>query len=209
MLSCASQLLAELEPESINSMNRTPRSAMRRATRHCQPKPVVCPRSTPYKPSVASVSWLKSNNSGASRCMPNAVSNERIRASKRQFGATVLVMLPIHLRKLLQLHLLQFGQRHSAAHVGDRSVAGHDVRPLMAARQKVGGPGQFARIRILRSDDGEGRQVLVFGPQAVADPRAHAGPGQIERAGVDPQRGLVVARMIPFHRADHAQIVDA
>ena len=34
-------------PTSMSSMNRTPRSAMRRATRHCQPKPEVFPRSRP------------------------------------------------------------------------------------------------------------------------------------------------------------------
>jgi hypothetical protein len=42
MSPCASQLFDE--PTSINSMNRTPRPANRRATRHCQPKPVFLSR---------------------------------------------------------------------------------------------------------------------------------------------------------------------
>ena len=79
MSPCESQF--PLDPTSINSRKRTPRSASLRATKHCQPKPLVAPRSSPYRRSVSSVSCDRSNASGASRCMPNAVSKDRILAS--------------------------------------------------------------------------------------------------------------------------------
>ena len=48
----ASQFWSTLLSPSISSMNRTPRSASRRATKHCQANPSVEPASKPYSSNV-------------------------------------------------------------------------------------------------------------------------------------------------------------
>ena len=80
MLPCESQLPDE--PVSISSMKRTPRSASRRATRHCQPKPVVCAALQAVE-RERRVGFAATGRTppGASLCMPKAVSKERMRAS--------------------------------------------------------------------------------------------------------------------------------
>ncbi len=127
---------------------------------------------------------------------------------QRLVDAALALMLAVGLFQQFQLQLLQPAGRGSRRHVGDRRGAGKHLRPLVASRQEVGPPGLCAGIGRKRRDHHERRQVLILSPQAVADPRAHAGPGKSERAGVHAQRGFVMIGMVRRHRADHAQVVD-
>ena len=62
MSPCASQLL--LEPESMSSTTRTPRSTSRRAIRHWYPNEVVSPSLIPYEARVVLASRAVSSASG-------------------------------------------------------------------------------------------------------------------------------------------------
>src|SRR5580704_9853559 len=77
----------------------------------------------------------------------------------------------------------------------------------MVCRQEVVGENLCSRVRKSRSDNDKRRQVLVDGPQAVTDPRADAGAGKGERAGVDAERGLEVIEMVGRQGVDQANTV--
>ena len=51
-------------------------------------------------------------------------------------------------------------------------------------------------------------EVVVHASQAVADPSTDAGPGELPRAAMHPERTLVVVRVVRLHRADHAEVID-
>ena len=88
MSPCESQLFDE--PVSISSTNRTPRSASRRATRHCQPKPVVSARASGRRARASRRSPSTGRTPRAPRvCMPKAVSNDWIRAASAGSSARV------------------------------------------------------------------------------------------------------------------------
>src|SRR6266404_3061250 len=61
-------------PSSCNRMNRTPRSTMRRAIRHCVPNSAVSASSKPYSLRVAAVSRDRSASPGTDVCILNASS---------------------------------------------------------------------------------------------------------------------------------------
>ena len=91
----------------------------------------------------------------------------------------------------------------------DRRVLGVDVRALEDARQKAGLPVLRFLDRVAVGAHGnKRRQVLVFAAQAVAQPRAEAGPNLPGVAAVhEHQRRLVVGH-VGVHRADHRDVVD-
>ena len=93
--------------------------------------------------------------------------------------------------------------------VCDRFRPRHHPRSLMGSWEEVAPPDLVTGIGRVRSDDDERGEIAVFGSQAVADPRTDARPGERKGAGVDAERRLVVIRVVSFHRADHAQVVDA
>ena len=71
---CASQFASLWFPPLYTWMNRTPRSTIRRASRHFFPKSSVRVPSMPYNSFVSAVSVLKSTASGACCCILNASS---------------------------------------------------------------------------------------------------------------------------------------
>ena len=88
-----------------------------------------------------------------------------------------------------QMVPIQFGQRGQfALLLGDGDARAEccasararlNERPLMAARQKIGGPDLPTGIRQMRCEDNERRQVAVGRAQPVADParRGSVEPG--------------------------------
>ena len=82
---------------------------------------------------------------------------------------------------------------------------------LMARRQEAGAIGGRAALdpagRV--GQDDERGQVLVLGPQAVADPAPQARPAHQDRAGVHLVDGLGMVDAVGPARADHRQVVGA
>ena len=177
MSPCESQLFDE--PVSISSMKRTPRSASRRAIRHCQPKlsrvaalqaveverlvGLLATGRTPPAPRTAS--GRRSRRCGCGRpgrcrcrCRFRCA---RLKASARPSSSSC-----------------RSAGRRLPLHVGDRVLAGHDARALVVGGQEVVGEDLRAGVGQVRRDDDERRQVLVDRAQAVADPRARCSAGR-------------------------------
>src|SRR5580765_4161022 len=97
-----------LEPTSSSSMNRTPRSASRRAIRHCQAKPAALPASRfkPYSSRVASVS-PESSLEGADLRL------------QRQVCRALPLVLAVEAAEQFQFHLLELVGGRQAPHVRD------------------------------------------------------------------------------------------
>ena len=79
----------------------------------------------------------------------------------------------------------------------------------MRTGQEVAAPHLPPGIRRVRRNHDERRQVAIERAQPVAHPRADARPSESERARVNSQRRLVMIRVIRFHRANDAKIIDA
>ena len=84
---------------------------------------------------------------------------------------------------------------------------------LMRRRQEAAAPqpreDRLPRVlaRALRDHRDERRQVLVLAPQAVADPRPHAGVAGLLVAGVHEGDRRVVVDRLGVHRLDDADLV--
>ena len=161
----ASQLFEE--PASISSMNRTPRSASRRATRHCQAKPCGACRAPGRRARASRRSPATGRRPRAPRvCMPKAVSNDRMRAARagsspRAVAGGLGSVGP----EPRQLELLQRAGRSRAAGCRHRLGAGDDARSLVAAGQEVGAPGLVAGVGDCGRDHDERRQVRLTVPR--------------------------------------------
>ena len=91
----------------------------------------------------------------------------------------------------------------------DLGVLRVDVRSLIDARQKRRLPVLRLLNRIAAGDHrDEAGQILVLGPQAVGEPRAHAGPHQPRLAAVHQQQRRLVIGHVGVHRADDGDVVD-
>src|SRR5436190_413218 len=108
----------------------------------------------------------------------------------------LLLEPPVEPVQQAQLVLLHLQRRRSADQVGDRLGTGEHAHPLVAAGEKVAAPYLAPRVRELRCEDDERRQVLVVRAQSVADPRTQARPREGDRAGVDAQGGLEVVVVV-------------
>src|SRR2546428_285214 len=58
-----------------------------------------------------------------------------------------------------------------------------------------------------RADGDEARQVLIFSSQTIQNPRAHAGPNLVFRAGVQLHNRLPVRLAVCVQAADDAEII--
>jgi hypothetical protein len=102
-----------------------------------------------------------------------------------------------------------------AAHAGrvvgvqDRIADAPALHALIDRRQIAGAPEGLAAGRIGPAADqhDEPRQVLVLGPEAIRDPRAHRRAAIAGRAGVEKQLGWGVVELVGVHRLHDAQIV--
>ena len=171
---------------------------------------LFAPARMPYSLSVASVSSDKSIASGASRCMPNAVSNERMRASRARVGAALRDVLLVGFCKQIQFKFLQLRRRHSTAlNVGNRVLTGNDLACLdgILAESRCPTSGRRRTGVCGATTMNEGR--FADSPcQAVTDPSPDARPREIPRAAMHAERALVVIRVVRLHRPDNAQVVD-
>src|SRR3989442_1622700 len=68
----------------------------------------------------------------------------------------------------------------------------------------IGGPQAYGRGR---ADGNEARQVLIFSSQTVENPRTHAGPNLVFRAGVQLHYRLPVRLAVCVQAADDAEII--
>ena len=92
----------------------------------------------------------------------------------------------------------------------DFGVLRVDVGALVDAGQKAGLPVLRFLNRIAAGAHGdEAGQILIFGAEAVSDPRAHAGADQPGFAAIHQQQRRLVVRHVGVHRADDADVVDA
>ena len=93
----------------------------------------------------------------------------------------------------------------------DRAIAAAHQGTLIAGRQKSRSIGRRASLdpscRV--GQDNERRQILVLGPQAIADPASQARLAHQNRAGVDLVDRLGVVDTVGPARADHRQVVGA
>ena len=141
----ASQLFEA--PVSISSTNRTPRSASRRATRHCQAKPLRrCP--APGRRARAS---RRSRATGRRPRGPRAACRRpsRTTGSARRGpgrGPTGPGGPRFIARIRASSSSCKRGRAEPAVDVGDRLGAGDDPRPLVAAGEEVGAPDLVAGV---------------------------------------------------------------
>src|SRR2546423_15190735 len=112
-------------------------------------------------------------------------------------------MFPIESRQQAELQFLKPRRGRAANQIRDRLWTGNDTRALMASRQKIGTPNLAAGVRQLRREHDKRGQVLVHRAEAVADPRADAGPSERDRTGMNAEPGLKMLVVVPAHRADH------
>ncbi len=123
-------------------------------------------------------------------------------------------------------HLVQLAQavEHAAARVRidagrigqvqDRVArAGAEADPLVLAGQEAGAPqaredGLIGAVAAaLRDHDHEGRQVLVFGAQSVAEPGAEARPARLLAASLDVGDGRIVIDRLGVHGIDDGNVI--
>ena len=82
-----------------------------------------------------------------------------------------------------------------------------DKSALVRARQKARAPELGSLKDGGRADHDKGWQILVFGPEAVYEPRAEAWPGKGLLARVHLERRTGVVNVVGDHRPDYAQVV--
>ena len=105
-------------------------------------------------------------------------------------------------------------RRRAAGRVGEiehRLLAAAELHALVARRQEAASPQAVVERLVgppAREQDDERRQVLVLAPQAVGDPRPHAGPARELRARLHERDRRVVVDRLGLHRADDADVVD-
>ena len=126
----------------------------------------------------------RSSISGISVCMRKASSNESMRPSRAWSGPVCVEVVAVHLARAGRAAAAA-RRAASAAFLMKRTrrLLGRDAgvaerRPLVGGRQEGRAPVVDAAVRQGRADGDEAGQVLVLGPQAVGDPRAHARAGR-------------------------------
>ena len=102
----------------------------------------------------------------------------------------------------------QVGVADVLDHLLHRGGLGVDAGTLINAGQErglvIGGTAQGQATVAQRDEAGE---VLVFGAESVDNPRAEAGFGDAQRAGVHEHRGDIVSGNVRPHGADHGEVV--
>ena len=116
-------------------------------------------------------------------------------------------MLPVERVHEAELHLLDLLGRRAAAQIRDGLRSRNHPGALVVGGQEVVGEDLRPRVRQLGRDHDERRQVLVEGPQAVADPGAEARPREGDRTRVEAEGRLEVVGVVRVHRADEANVV--
>ena len=89
----------------------------------------------------------------------------------------------------------------------DPALPPADARPLVDGRRKRCGVVRRAAVGLWRVDGDEARQIFVRGSQAVQNPRAEAGAGELKDAAVHLQKRLRVVGQVGVHAVEHAQLV--
>ena len=96
------------------------------------------------------------------------------------------------------------------AQVQDRLAAGAKRHPLVGRGQETAPPVDRPAPRPARArlQDDEAGQVGRLAADAVGDPRAHARPAELHRAGVGEQLGRRMVEDVGRHRFDDRQVID-
>src|SRR5688572_28214930 len=77
----------------------------------------------------------------------------------------------------------------------------------MRSRKERAGPVPDPAMAPSGIDRNEARKILVLGPEAITDPRTHAGPHKSVRASMQLQQGAAVRFIGPMHRLDETELV--
>src|SRR5262249_41020620 len=91
----------------------------------------------------------------------------------------------------------------------DSHVVGVNGHALMRARQEGAGPQLRADHGSARSQNNEGRQVVILAAEPVGKPRSERRPGRLLHAGVHENQAGLMVRHVCVHRTNDAEIVSA
>ena len=117
---------------------------------------------------------------------------------------------PGPVRASRELAALDARRRLERPDVGDRVGAGPEDRTLVGGRQETAVEAVRPADRHLAAvQDDEARQVVTLAAEPVGDPRAHARPALLARAGVEEVVRGRVLRERRGHRPDHRDVVHA
>ena len=116
-------------------------------------------------------------------------------------GIQVAQQVELPLRLLRRARGLEIADRRFLR----RHARAADRRALIDRGQK--GVAVIARAAVAeaRAERDEAGQILVFRAEPVGDPRAHRGPHEGRRAGVEKERGRAVRDAVGVHRADRCK----
>ena len=84
-----------------------------------------------------------------------------------------------------------------------------NVTALINPGQKSATPKLWAHHRFSRAKNNEARQILIFDPQAVAEPRPHTGTDRLGNSGVHHEERRLMIRDIGVHGANDTDVVNA
>ena len=123
----------------------------------------------------------------------------------------------LELVELVQVveQLAAHGARHArrVGEVEDRVAGGAELHALVLAGQEAAAPVVVEEelaagvLLVARGHHDEGGQVVVEAAQAVAEPRADAGPARLLGAGQVERDGRRVVDLRAGHRLDEADVV--
>ena len=161
----------------------------------------------PYRSWVAFVSPERSTSAGRLGLHPEGQLERLDHALHPAVGLDPLEQPAVHPLDEVEPPPLHAGARLVIDQVLDRGLlAGRHVhrRPLMGRRQEAGAIGPHVAIGV---DRDEARQVLVLGPQPVAEPRAHRRPHIDRDSGVKLERGRGMGLVVGVHGPEQAEVV--
>ena len=192
-------------------MNRTPRSASRRASRQLAANVPGVRLSGPYSSNVDSGSRRQIGHVGHARL--HAERHLVLRDPRFDLGIELLLELMAVQRVQLVEHRAAAGAADAVgvAEVEHRILAGPELHALILRIQKAAAPQPRVErlVGLVRRDEhDERRQVVVHRAQAVRQPRAHRRPAGDLRAGLKERDRRVVVDRLGEHRLDEADVVD-
>ena len=132
----------------------------------------------------------------------HAISQFKRLDSRRQPSVVEMCLAVQFIQLFQRVKLLPLVRQRQLAirKIGDRLLEIRNQRSLVGRRKKARTPQRCALGRLRWTDDDKARQILVFGSQAINQPRSHAGAGEGLFAGVHLQAGAIVVDIIGDHR---------
>ena len=193
-------------------MNRTPRSASRRARRQFDAND-PSPGFAPYSSRMCGGSALMSRSPGTLVCILNAISYWAMRVCSSGSCSDRFAHLVQRVDGLNRVLLHVAADAGRIGDVQNRIADGIEAHSLEFARQHAGRPlPRGDRLHLtavpLRHENDETGEVVGFCAQAIQHPRSHARPARDDRSAVHEGVGGVVVDLLGPHRSHDARLVD-